>query len=72
MGSFIGHAATGSAFWLGGLFFLLRAMGLRMLEPMRWNTAFLQAPGVTNIIGGCVVIYIFFFSFVEKSVVEVA
>lgn len=54
MGSFIGHAATGSVFWLGGLFYLLRAMGLRILEPMRWNPYFLQAPAWTNIIGGII------------------
>jgi len=54
MGSFIGHAATGSVFWIGGLFFLIRAMGLRMCENLRWSSTWLQLPGYTNIIGGII------------------
>jgi len=52
MGSFIGHSATGTGFWILGLFYLVRALGLRMFDSFRWSNFWLTLPGLGQGIGG--------------------
>lgn len=57
MGTFLGHAATGSFFFALGLFVFLRSLGLKKLAHLRTKDRWIAIPCTITIIGGFVYLY---------------